>query len=145
MQIELQAVIDWLLDNWATLTVAVSVFFEITPIKVSPIKAVLRWIGRAVNSEVLQRISGLETRADEQRKSIDYNEMDRIRWEIFDFANECRNHVRHTKDEFQHIIDLNSKYHALLEKYGEENGVFDAEYEYILELYHKCQHENDFL
>ena len=38
MQIDLKEVFDWLLDNWATLTVVVSVFFEITPIKINPIK-----------------------------------------------------------------------------------------------------------
>lgn len=145
MQIDLKEVIDWLLDNWASITVVVSVFFEITPIKLNPIKAVLRWIGKAINGEVILQIAELKSQMDAQQKSMDENEMDRIRWEIFDFANECRNNVRHTKDEFQHIIDLNTKYHSLLEKYDEENGVFDAEYEYILELYHKCQHENDFL
>lgn len=71
--------------------------------------------------------------------------MDRIRWEVLDFANACRNHVRHTKDEFQHIIALNGKYHRLLEKYKMENGVFDAEYDYILELYKELQHNNEFL
>lgn len=145
MQINLKEVFDWLLNNWATLTVVVSVFFEITPIKINPIKALLRWIGKAINGEVILQITELKSRMDKQQKSMDENEMDRIRWEIFDFANECRNGVRHTKDEFQHIIDLNVKYHNLLAKYGEENGVFDAEYQYILELYHKCQYENDFL
>lgn len=145
MQIDLKEVIDWLLDNWATITVVVSVFFEITPIKLNPIKAVLRWIGKAINGEVILQITELKSQMNAQQKSMDYNEMDRIRWEIFDFANECRNNIRHTKDEFQHVIDLNTKYHSLLEKYGEENGVFDAEYEFILELYKKCQHENDFL
>ena len=77
--------------------------------------------------------------------AIDENEMDRIRWEVLDFANACRNHVKHTKDEFQHIISLNTKYHKLLDKYKQENGVFDAEYEYILELYKELQHTNDFL
>lgn len=145
MQIDLKEVFDWLLDNWASLTVIVSVFFEITPIKLNPIKALLRWIGKAINGEVIQRISGLEARADQQRKSIDENEMDRIRWEVLDFANACRNHIKHTKDEFQHIIALNEKYHKLLEKYNDENGVFDAEYTYILELYHECQRSNSFL
>lgn len=145
MQIDLKEVFDWLLDNWASLTVIVSVFFEITPIKLNPIKALLRWIGKAINGEVIQRISGLEARADQQRKSIDENEMDRIRWEVLDFANACRNHIKHTKDEFQHIIALNEKYHKLLEKYNDENGVFDAEYTYILELYHECQRNNSFL
>lgn len=36
-------------------------------------------------------------------------------------------------------------YHKLLDKYGDENGVFDAEYAYIVELYHDCQRNNSFL
>ena len=121
-------------------------FVQFTPaIKLSPITAILKWIGKAINGEVLERIAGLEKRADEQRYSIDENEMDRIRWEVLDFANDCRNDVKHTKDEFEHIIDLNTKYHVLLDRYEEENGVFDAEYEYILELYRKCQRNNNFL
>lgn len=145
MQIDIKAVLDWLLDHWATVAVVLGVFFEITPIKLNPIHSVLSWVGKAVNGEVLQRIDEVEARLDAQGKSIDENEMDRIRWEVFDFANECRNGIKHTKDEFQHIISLNTKYHDLLDKYGEENGVFDAEYQYILELYKKCQHENSFL
>ena len=145
MQIDIKAVLDWLLDHWATVAVVLGVFFEITPIKLNPIHSILRWVGKAVNGEVLQRMDGVEARLDAQGKSIDENEMDRIRWEVFDFANECRNGIKHTKDEFQHIISLNTKYHDLLDKYGEENGVFDAEYQYILELYKKCQHENSFL
>lgn len=145
MQIDLKPALDWLLDHWATLAAVLFTLVEITPIKLNPIGSLLKWIGHAINGEVIQRMSGVEKRLDEQRRSIDENEMDRIRWEIFDFANECRNHTRHTKDEFQHIISLNSKYHALLDKYGEENGVFDAEYKFIVELYHKCQVENDFL
>ena len=82
---------------------------------------------------------------NEMEKAIDENEIDRIRWEVLDFANSCRNKRRHTKDEFDHIISQNDKYHKLLDKYDMENGVFDAEYAYILRLYKKCQDENDFL
>lgn len=149
----IKAALSWCLEHWSFVLFVLGMFVQFTPaIKFSPITAVCKWLGRAFNGEVLQRISGmetsisgLETRADQQRKSIDENEMDRIRWEVLDFANACRNHVKHTKDEFQHIIALNEKYHKLLEKYGDENGVFDAEYDYILELYHECQHNNSFL
>lgn len=139
-------IFDWCLEHWSFVLFVLGLFVQFTPaIKFNPITAICKWVGKAINGEVLQRISGLETRADQQRKSIDENEMDRIRWEVLDFANACRNHVKHTKDEFQHIIALNEKYHKLLDKYGDENGVFDAEYEYILELYHECQHNNSFL
>ena len=73
------------------------------------------------------------------------DEKDRIRYEVLDFANSCRNGRRHTKDEFQHIIDLNDKYEVLLGKTQDSNGVFAEEYHYILGLYHRCQAENDFL
>lgn len=73
------------------------------------------------------------------------DEKDRIRFEVLDFANSCRNGRRHTRDEFQHIIALNDKYHILLKKTNDKNGVFDEEYNYVVDLYHKCQVENDFL
>ena len=131
-------------EHWAEIALGLSAVVEISPIKINPWSSVLRWIGRVINADVVQRLQRLEERADEQRTSIDENEMDRIRWEVLDFANACRNHVRHTKDEFQHIIALNGKYHRLLEKYKMENGVFDAEYDYILELYKELQHKNEF-
>lgn len=142
----LKVIFDWCLEHWPFVLFVLGTFVQFTPaIKCSPFTAICKWIGKAANGEVLERIAGLEKRADEQRHSIDENEMDRIRWEVLDFANDCRNHIKHTKDEFQHIISLNEKYHKLLKKYGDENGVFDAEYKYILELYRECQRNNSFL
>lgn len=143
---EIKDIFAWCLEHWSFVLFVLGMFVQFTPaIKFSPLTSICKWIGKAFNGEVLERISGLENRADEQRKSIDENEMDRIRWEVLDFANACRNHRKHTKDEFDHIIELNTKYHKLLKKYDEKNGVFDAEYAYILELYHDCQHNNTFL
>ena len=126
------------LKDVAMFVAIASVIFEWAPIKVNPIASLLRWIGKKMFEPFDNRLDGLE-------KTIDENEIDRIRYEVLDFANSCRNNRRHTKDEFDHIIDLNDKYHKLLDKYSQENGVFDAEYAYILRLYKKCQDENDFL
>ena len=141
----IEKLLEFCAENWMQILLGLSAVIEIAPIKINPWSALLKRAGRAINGEVVQRLQRLEDRADAQRKSIDENEMDRIRWEVLDFANACRNHVRHTKDEFQHIIALNTKYHNLLDKYEMENGVFDAEYEYILELYRELQHNNEFL
>jgi len=65
-----------------------------------------------------KKITTLQTNMNE-------NEKDRIRWEILDFANSCRNGRKHTKDEFQHIITLNDKYKNLLALTGDKNGVFE--------------------
>jgi hypothetical protein len=125
-------------EHIALVVAAASLFFEISKIKVNPITFILRWIGKRMFEPFDRRMDALE-------KTIDENEMDRIRWEILDFANSCRSHRRHTKDEFTHIISQNDKYHQLLDKYEMENGVFDVEYAYILQLYKRCQEQNDFL
>lgn len=125
-------------SSLALIVAAASIFFEVSKIKVNPISFLLRWAGKRMFEPFNSRLDHLE-------KTIDENEIDRIRYEVLDFANSCRNNRRHTKDEFEHIIDLNDKYHKLLDKYSQENGVFDAEYAYILRLYKKCQDENDFL
>ncbi len=145
------SILKWLSDNWIGSLIVVSGIVQISPIKINPWSAILKWVGQAVNAEVRKEIAALRSEIGDmknqlfnQQKAIDENEMDRIRWEVLDFANACRNHAKHTKDEFQHVIALNEKYHSLLEKYGDENGVFDAEYNYILELYHACQHNNNF-
>lgn len=92
----------------------------------------------AFAEKVDQRMGSIE-------KQIDDNEKDRIRYEVLDFANSCRNRRKHTKDEFEHIVVLKDKYDRLLEKTGDSNGVFNLEYEYILSLYKQCQIDNDFL
>ena len=115
-----------------------SVFFEFVPVKISPLSSLLRWAGNRLNGELKNRI-------DEISNTIDENEIDRIRWEILDFANSCRNGRRHTQDEFEHIIELNTKYHAILERREKTNGIIDLEYEYIVSLYKKCQEKNSFL
>ena len=125
----------WALDHWGFCTFVLAIFVQITPaIKWSP----LTWLGGLLLGRVRKEI-------EEIRTAIDENEKDRIRWEVLDFANSCRNGRRHTKDEFQHIITLNGKYKALLRNTGDTNGVFDAEYEFIRELYADRQRKNDFL
>jgi hypothetical protein len=128
-------VFNWILRNWGFCLFFIAAFVQFTPaIKLNP----LGWLGDKLLGKLTKRIEGIE-------RTVDENEKDRIRYEILDFANSCRNKRRHTKDEFDHIIILKAKYGKLLEKTNDSNGVFDAEYEYILELYRRCQRENSFL
>lgn len=131
----MKSVIDWVLAHWSFCAFVLVAFVQFTPgIKVNP----LGWLGNLV-------FGGIRAEISEIRAMIDENEKDRIRWEVLDFANSCRNGRRHTKDEFQHIITLHGKYKKLLEKTHDQNGVFDAEYAYIRDLYTERQHKNDFL
>ena len=137
--------LKWLGENWIAVSGVLSVVIQISPIKLNPWSKLLGWIGKIINAELLKKIEEQDAKFGNMQRIIDENEKDRIRHEVLTFANQCRNHVKHTKDEFQHILAINKKYHDLLDNYHESNGVFDAEYEYILELYHDCQRNNSFL
>ena len=100
--------------KWAgLLLVAILSLFEFTKIKVNPISAIFRWVGNKINAPMLELIDTISKKQDAQEKKLDDlldsqddNEIDRIRWEILDFANSCRHGVKHTLDEFDHIIEL---------------------------------------
>lgn len=86
-----------------------------------------------------------EKRMRQIEDSIDANEKDRIRREMFTFAGECRRGENHTIDEFRHVIAIKEKYDALLKKTNDRNGIFEVEYKYILGVYGEHQKTNDFL
>lgn len=153
MEQRLDKVVDFVLNHWAITAFLLTTVIQVTPIfKCNPWTALFRWIGRLFSAEVMDEVKGLrdevkgvKKEVEAQGTAIDRNEMDRIRWEVLDFANSCRNGRMHTKSEFAHVIDLNSKYEALLAKTGDENGVFEADYAYIRRIYDQCLKNNSFI
>ena len=136
---EFEKVLRWAADHWGSILVALSLFIQWTPsIKWNPWTSLFKWVGNVINGDILKMCTSMA-------KTIDDNEKDRIRWEVLDFANSCRNDRRHSKDEFEHIVALNKKYNGLLKKTSDSNGVFEAEYEYIEDLYKERLRKNDFL
>ena len=131
--------------NVTLLLVALSAFVEITPIKFNPITSILRWFGSKFNSAVMEKLAEQDKAMEEIRDVVDDNEIDRIRWEILDFANSCRQGKKHTMGEFVHIIDLNTKYHNVLDRRDLTNGQIDLEYSYIVDIFEECQRKNSFL
>jgi len=96
-------------------------------------------------SEIVKKLDNISDEMTALRAEVINNEIDRIRWEILDFANSCRNGRRHTKEEFDHILAQHKKYDKLLKSIGEENGQVAIAFEYIEKLYSKCMEDNDFL
>jgi len=143
---------DWIGHNIVQLILLLSIFIQIAPIKLNPWSTLFKWIGKIITQEsdkkideLIKKTNSLEANIQTVQTNLNENEKDRIRWEILDFANSCRNGRRHTKDEFEHIITLNKKYKNLLKLTNDENGVFEVEYEYIKELYAQKLKTNDFL
>lgn len=148
----IQQILEWCGQNIIAVLVGLSALIQFTPIKINPWTALFKWIGDKANEDLRKQVGDLNEKIDGLSKDVDIlgkqrkeDEKDRIRWEILDFANSCRNGRRHTKDEYLHIIELNDKYKKLLKETNDKNGVFEVEYEYIKQLYKERQEKNDFL
>ena len=138
-------ILEWCGKNFWAIIIGLSTLIQIAPIKLNPWTAIFKWVGNKINGDLNKKIDDLVKDVNELSAQRKEDEKDRIRWEILDFANSCRHNHKHTKDEFQHIIELNDKYKKLLKETNDENGVFEAEYEYIQEVYKERQRLNDFL
>lgn len=131
---------------------ALSTFIEVSKIKINPWSSLFKWIGSKMMEDVRTEIKAVEKKQEEMAKKQDelskqraVDAMDAVKAEIFRFYNECQKGQRHSEGEFNHIIQQNEKYEKLVEETGEPNGVYEMEYEYIMEIYRKCQQEKDFL
>ena len=134
-----------IVGNGALIIFLFTTLIEITPIKWNPLTSILSWIGNKMNGKLITKVDNQEKKIDALDKKIDMNEIDHIRWEILNFANQCRNDHRHTKDEFEHIINLHEKYNAILNERHMTNGLITIEFEYIEETYKHCLEKNNFL
>lgn len=128
-----------------TIVIIMSIFIEITPIKVNPISAIFVWIGKITNGDLNEKLSSMSEKLEDVSTRIDMIEINNMRTQILDFANSCMNNKRHTKEEFEHMIDLHTLYCNIIEDKGIENGRMELAYKYISELYIKCLNENSFL
>lgn len=158
--VKMSKVAEWLGGNWGWVVLLLSLFVEITPIKVHPISAVLGWIGKKLNGPLKAEIDGIKTelatmkketadsfkrveeRQNAREKDADLQRMAGIKNVVLDFANSCLHGRDHTLEEFDSIIDENKVYEKLYEKlkakYGEDeirNDKYKESFAYIMRLY----------
>ena len=99
--------------------------------------------GTRDNCEALKK--RLDEMDEATQKSNDMQTIRQIRAHVLDFANSCMNKRKHTKLEFENIIEENTQYEELCKKYVVKNNVYKEDYEFIMKIYHKCQDEGSFL
>lgn len=134
-----------IVGSGAVIVLIFTTLVEIIPIKWNPLTSILSWIGKRMNGKLIDQVKEQGEKIDKLDEKIDMNEIARIRWEILDFANSCRHDVKHTKDEFEHIINQHEKYVQILDERSLTNGLITIEYEYIEDIYKNCLEKNNFL
>lgn len=137
--------IDTIIKNVCVLIPVALSLIQIAPIKINPWSAILQWIGNEINKDVKADLKSIHKEIDDIRAENDKNEARRLRANILDFANSCRNKRKHTKDEFENIARDYEDYMDIIKKRGMKNGFLEEEYSYIKDIFHECQRENSFL
>ena len=121
----------------AIIILLLGIFIDINPgIKFNPIKAIFKYLGKAFNSTVEKelndfkaginaKIDEIQSEQNEQRAALDKiilndqnKEIQRLRWEIIDFNNGIMNEVRHSREQYRHVLDAFDKYIAIVSEVG---------------------------
>jgi hypothetical protein len=126
--------------------VALSVFIEITPIKLNPWSWVAKKIGRAINEEVIEKVDHLENELEEIKRSDEVNRAKQNRTVILRFGDELRIGIKHSKESFDNILGTISDYDLYCANHPEfKNRITEINEKYISDIYDKCLRDNTFL
>lgn len=142
----------FLLDGGGALVLLLTLV-QISPIKINPWSALGRLIGKALNGDVLEKLSEIEGKVDALEKRDAQQDAEReqdkaldARRRILQFADEIRRRDRHSEEHFNNVyedIKFYSNYCRLHEDF--ENDRAKTSIKIIEETYEKCVRENDFL
>ena len=119
---------------------------QIAPVKVNPWSAIARWIGKAINGEVLGKLGRLEARLDEHINTDDKRDADSHRVKILQFNNELLRSIDHTKEEFIEILAEIDAYERFCKDHSDyPNNRAVMAIENIRENYKERLQKHDFL
>ena len=132
---------------------------EISPVKINPLKAVLKWIVspfRAMVAEELLpvknelkahtgEIEKLNARLDKEHAEMEKRELSEKRWKILNFGDQLRSGGEATKETYDYMANLHAEYIQEIEESGATNGVMDATWAFIQERYEAHIRDNDFI
>lgn len=123
-----------------------SVVVQVAPIKINPWTWLAKKIGKAINGEVLDKIETVDEKLDRHVKQDDAREAKRLRGKVIDFADELRQGLEHSEENFNRILENITEYNRYCAKHPEfPNDKATLSIAYIEMVYRKRLEENDFL
>ena len=97
--------------------VALLSLVEVSPIKINPWSSLAKWLGRAINGEVLSTMQTIQTAQKAQAdalaahiKADDERNADTLRMRVLHFNNELLRGDRHTREDFIEILAVIDAY-----------------------------------
>lgn len=104
---------------------------EIAPIKINPIKWVLRHIGKMLNQDIKKEVSKLSNKVDKLEENQDFSDIFNIKQRVTNYHALLLNSGL-DNNQYRRCFELETKYRAYQNKYpGRVNGHLDAMFEVI--------------
>lgn len=137
----------------AGIVIVLSVFIEITPIKINPVSSFLAWLGKKINRELMDKFDTLDNKVNNLEDKIETmqseeGERDAIncRIRILQFGDEVRHGTRHSEESFDQVLTDIDNYERYCSEHPEfKNNRTVLTKEKILEVYAECIDKGDFL
>lgn len=136
---------EFMLHNPYFVLVGAVTIIQISPIKINPWTALLRFIKNILLSDIQNDIKDIRKKVESMQADADKEKVERQRWDLLDFANSCRNGRKHSREEWKHCISQLKDYEQFCIDRSIENGVIEEDGKYLRELYHERNVKNDFI
>ena len=128
-----------IIGSLAGIFVVLSIFIEITPIKITPVSSALSWFGRKITGELTAKVDFIEA-------AMLKNDAESRRARILQFGDECRRQVKHSQESYIQVLTDIDAYELYCDDHPEfKNSRTVLTTEYIKNAYNKCVEDNDFL
>lgn len=119
---------------------------QLSPIKVDPWSAIARWIGKAINGDVLRELASVKKQLEDHINTDDRRDADAHRVKILQFNNELLRSINHTKEEFIEVLAEIDAYDRFCDDHPEyPNNRAVLAIENIRENYKERLQKHDFL
>ncbi len=125
----------------AIIILLLGIFIDITPgIKLNPIKALFRYLGKSFNASVendikdmkgfmSNQIDKIQSEQVAQREVLnklivekDDSDISRMRWEIINCSDEIVNEGKHSRSQYLHVLSSFEEYNRLMSKTENKNN-----------------------
>lgn len=146
----MQIISKWIANNIVIIIVFLSLFFEVSKIKINPISTLLKLLYKPIDEKIIEtkeevnnkikanetevnteinNISEYITKIDESLsmigEKIAKNEMLSIRWNILNMASGIENNQKYSREQYNQIFNDFNIYIKLIDEFGFQNNVVD--------------------
>lgn len=125
---------------------SLSAIIQISPIKINPWSYAAKIIGRAINSEMIEKIDKINNDLTKFKEITDERNAELLRSHILRFGDELLHGTKHSKEHFDQILSDITSYNEYCDTHPNfKNDMTRLTTEHIKNTYRECMDKHSFL